>query len=361
LDLSGRYSWLDRMLHHVAFATNRAQFELTDLTDRLFRRELSGVTVRDPVFITSLPRAGTTVLLQVCSASDEFASHTYRDMPFVLLPLLWNRLSGGFRRSGTSMERAHGDGMLVSPDSAEAFEEMLWMARWPEHYRADRIIPWSGRLDPEFVRTFINHLKQIILLRQTDPTLPPRYASKGNGNIARLGVLHQCFPDALIVVPVREPLQQVASLRQQHVRFLDIHARDGFARRYMRGIGHFEFGANLRPVDFDGWLASARYGDARTIDFWLEYWVVAYEHFLSRYAGAVHFFPYDAFCASPALGLGRLASLIKASDSQALIAQQNDIHPPRRHEVPTAGLDRTLLSRAEAVYREVLERALAAA
>jgi hypothetical protein len=361
LDLSGRYSRLERMLHRVAFATNRAQLELTDLADRLFRRELSGVVVREPVFITSLPRAGTTVLLQVCSASPEFAAHTYRDMPFVLLPLLWRRLSGGFRRRGTPTERAHGDGMLVSPDSAEAFEEMIWMARWPEHYRADRIVPWSGRPDPEFVRTFVNHLKKIILLRQEDPAIPSRYVSKNNGNIARLGFLPQCCPDAVIVVPVREPIQQVASLRQQHVRFLDIHARDRFARQYMRGIGHFEFGANLRPVDFDGWLASARYSDPGTIDFWLEYWVAAYEHFLNRYATVVHFFPYDEFCASPPLGLGRLASLIKASNRHALIAQQNDIHAPRRHEVPTAGLDQTLVSRAEAVYREVLEQARAAA
>jgi hypothetical protein len=359
LDLSERYSRLDRLVHRVAFATAGPQFELADLEDRLFRRELAGIEVREPVFITSLPRAGTTTLLQVCSVLDEFACHTYRDMPFLLLPLLWDRLSRGFRKTDAPTERAHGDGVLVSLDSAEAFEEMLWKARWPEQYRGDRIIPWRSGADAEFIRTFNNHLRKIILLRRRDPDARTRYVSKNNGNIARLGFLTECCPDALIVVPVREPLQHAASLLQQHVRFLEIHARDRFARDYMRGVGHLEFGENLRPVDFDGWLASARHTDPRTIEFWLEYWVAAYEHFLNRHSSIIRFFAYDAFCEAPAAGLRTLASRINAANPDALVAQQHDIHPPRRHEVQSAGLDETLMSRARQAYGQVLEQARA--
>ncbi len=35
-----------------------------------------------------------------------------------------------------------------------------------------------------------------------------------------------------------------------------MHARDPFARRYMEAIGHYDFGANLRPIDFDGWATA---------------------------------------------------------------------------------------------------------
>ena len=82
--------------------------------------------------------------------------------------------------------------------------------------------------------------------------------------MARIGFLLATWPDATIIVPVREPVQHAASLLRQHGRFLEIHARDRFARDYMRGIGHFDFGANLLPVDFDGWLSAAVHTDPLT-------------------------------------------------------------------------------------------------
>src|SRR5262245_43286282 len=80
------YSGMDRALHRVAFATYDVQADLADIEDRLFAAHLGSITNQRPVFITSLPRAGTTLLLECCAALDEFASHTYRDMPFVMIP-----------------------------------------------------------------------------------------------------------------------------------------------------------------------------------------------------------------------------------------------------------------------------------
>src|SRR6185436_9488480 len=88
------YSGVDRALHRIAFATYEVQADLADIEDRLFASHLSPITNQRPVFITSLPRAGTTLLLECCAALDEFASHTYRDMPFVLIPCLWSSFSG---------------------------------------------------------------------------------------------------------------------------------------------------------------------------------------------------------------------------------------------------------------------------
>ena len=64
---------------------------------------------------------------------------TYREMPFLLLPLLWNVISRRFYPPDTMLERAHGDGMTIGNDSVEAFEEILWRAFWPEKYPKDRI------------------------------------------------------------------------------------------------------------------------------------------------------------------------------------------------------------------------------
>ena len=87
---------------------------------------------RSRFFVTSLPRVGTTLLLDVLSALPAFASHTYRHMPFVLCPILWDRISSGFRKEAELDEREHGDGIMIGYDSSEAFEEIIWMAFWGE-------------------------------------------------------------------------------------------------------------------------------------------------------------------------------------------------------------------------------------
>jgi hypothetical protein len=278
-----RYSILDRLLYTLAFSTRQAQIGMADLEDIIFRDQLTHHALDRPIFITALPRAGTTLLLELCVASGACASHTYRHLPFVLLPLLWHRLSKGFRRADVPRERAHGDGMLVSVDSPEAFEEMVWLAFWPEHYKRDRILPWQEEEHSVFRDFLENHCKKIVAVSATGdddrsdcPGTSLRYVSKNNGNIARLPWLVRHFRDALFVIPFRDPVQHCASLRRQHLNFLEIHRRDAFARTYMKGIGHFDFGDNLRPVDFAGWLDISPYRNPLQMDFWLAYWRVAY-------------------------------------------------------------------------------------
>ena len=85
------YSRLDRTLYRLAFAGLGVQKALADLEEHALAARPGPVAPERPVFITSLPRAGTTLLLEVLSALPEFASHTYRDMPFVMAPLLWSK------------------------------------------------------------------------------------------------------------------------------------------------------------------------------------------------------------------------------------------------------------------------------
>src|SRR5262245_26410383 len=164
MPFENRYSATDRLLHRLAFCTRKAQIGLADLEEVVFRDQLARHELDRPLFITALPRAGTTLLLQLCVGAGTFASHTYRHMPFVLIPMLWNRFSRGFRRFDAPRERAHGDGMLVSVDSPEAFEEAIWIAFWPKHYRRDRIVPWQEEEDSLFQEFLTNHFKKIVAL-----------------------------------------------------------------------------------------------------------------------------------------------------------------------------------------------------
>jgi Sulfotransferase family len=352
-----RYSAADRLLHRLAFATRRAQIGLADLEDVMFRDQLARHELDRPLFITALPRAGTTLLLEMCVASGAFASQTYRHMPFVLIPLLWNRLSHGFRRPDAPRERAHGDGMLVSVDSPEAFEETAWIAFWPERYRGDRIVPWREEDDGTFRGFLHNYFKKIVALSATAgdgmadrPHAPPRYASKNNLNMARIPWLARHFRDALFVIPFRDPLQQSASLLRQHLNFLEIHRRDPFAVRYMRGIGHFDFGDSLRPVDFDGWLDRSRHRGPGELGFWLAYWLAAYRSLLAEATERVCFVNYDALCVDPLSGLERLAQFTQVEDKNALLTQASRVHGPSPQDTDCASPDGVTVEEAKALH-----------
>jgi hypothetical protein len=118
----------------------------------------------------------------------------------------------------------------------------------------------------------------------------------------------------------------------------------------MEGIGHFDFGDNLRPVDFDGWLDSSKHRDPREIGFWLEYWRAAYRSLLSEATERMHFLNYEALCADPRLGLERIANCINVGNKNAFLAQAERIHAPSSYDIDCALLDETLIEEAKVLH-----------
>ena len=352
---ANRYSSLDRALHRLAFLTRPAQLALADIEEQLFKTRLADIEVQKPVFITALPRASTTLLLEMCVTLEGFASHCYRDMPFVLCPMLWDRFSTRFRQSDTPRERAHGDGMLVSVDSPEAFEEMVWRAFWGQHYGADHIVPWSQEEDPEFSEFLRSHVRKIIALRRSKTSPAGRYVSKNNLNIARIAILRRIFPDAIVLIPFRDPLQHAASLLRQHGNFLAIHSRDSFARDYMAAIGHYDFGANLRPVNFDAWFTSIQAPAPTTLTFWLEYWTATYRYLLSQIDNRVRLLSYEALCHEPTAGLERIADFLEIDAGAAFIDQATQLRLAKPHPVDTSTVDAMVLQSATALHGKLME------
>ena len=158
------YSPADRFFHGLAFSSPAVLKGASWFEDRLLGQ--SEPETR-PIFITSLARGGTTALLNALHDVPSVATHTYRDMPFVTAPILWNRMSGGEKRAVTRHQRAHGDGLEIDLDSPEAFEEVLWKLGWPEKYKADRILLWdSGDRQPAAERFMALHMGKIKRARQ---------------------------------------------------------------------------------------------------------------------------------------------------------------------------------------------------
>ena len=76
-----------------------------------------------------------------------------------------------------------------------------------------------------------------------------RYLSKNNQNIKRLELLKELYPDSVIFIPFRDPLQHINSLLSQHIKFIEDSHKDKFVANYMGWIGHTEFGENYIPLN----------------------------------------------------------------------------------------------------------------
>lgn len=355
VNFEDRYGPLNRLLHRVAFRMPLAQRAMADVEELLFDDRLDSVEIDCPVFITALPRSGTTILLELLAGTGCFATHRYLDMPFLLAPLLWSRFSRPFAVHDTARERAHGDGLQISADSPEAFEEMVWKHFWPEHYEADRIQPWrDGRHNPEFDQFFETHMRKMILLRRDGASDSRRYLSKNNLNVARLEAPPPPLARGVFVIPFREPVQQAASMMRQHERFTEIHRRDDFVREYMEAIGHHEFGKGLKPVDFGGWLADAP--DVKGLEFWVRYWIAAYHHVLQHLGPSTVLVSYRRLTEEPRIALADLATAIDIPQSD-LVLGADRLHPPRTHDVDEAQLSSEVFEDASTLYNELQRHA----
>lgn len=348
-----KHSVTEKTLHNLAFKSWTSLISLSNLESLIFRKKLAAIESKKPVFITALPRAGTTLLLELGVGTNEFVSHTYSDMPFLLTPILWNRFSKLFRHSDIARERVHGDGIIVNVDSPEAFEEIIWKGFWPSRYRQDRIIPWSEPSYPDFEKFLQAHLSKIIFLRGNGGSSQARYISKNNLNIARIGYLKRVFPDSIIVIPFRAPLQHALSLLRQHRNFLRIHKADPFARKYMEDTGHYDFGKNLRPIDFDNWLSGEQLLDPDTLIFWLHYWINTYRFLLTHARDQVEFFSYDLLCNDPETGLERFGTLLEIKNIASLMEHADRITAPKPYQLDVNGIASNLLNQAETLFFEL--------
>lgn len=353
MNFENHYGRLDRLLHRIAFRAGRAQEAMADVEKLLYRETLQSISLEESVFVTALPRSGTTILLELLWKTGRFASHTYQDMPFILCPLLWNRFSRRLAVKDTPRERAHGDGLEISVKSPEAFEEMVWKHFWPDHYRDDHIRPWTAAdRNPEFDDFFEMHMRKVVALRRDGRSERLRYLSKNNLNIARLAAPFRALRGGTFLVPFREPLQQAASTLQQHRRFSKIHESQEFVYRYMTAIGHHEFGKGLKPVDFGGWLEGAPSADR--LEFWVRYWIAAYRHVLEHAGPSTVLLSYRRLTDEPEDALARLAEVLGLPAAD-LASQADRLHPPRTHDIDPSEVAVSVLDDARELH-DRLER-----
>ena len=185
------YSVVQRFLHRSVLSSQLMREIMFDIEQSIFLKKDDNFD-DDHIFVVGLARSGTTILLNAIYQSDQFASLTYDDMPFILAPNFWAKISP--RKSHSeSQERAHGDGLRVATNSPEAFEEVFWKTFADDLKNREEL--------------FIKFIS--LILKRNNKV---RYLSKNNQNIRRLDLISEIFPRSKILIPFRDPRQQAFSL-----------------------------------------------------------------------------------------------------------------------------------------------------
>jgi hypothetical protein len=247
------YSKIQKFLHDFVLSKKIINKSLFEFEKIIYQKKNKDIINQLHVFITGLPRSGTTSLLNFLFSSDEYASLTYNNMPFILSP----NFSKLFHKKDISKkERLHGDGINFDNNSPEALDEIFF----------DN--------NEEFINNELaNYIKLILICNKKS-----KYLSKNNLIYKRIDLIHSILPNSIFLIPIREPLKHANSLLNQHLNFSQLHKEDDFIRRYMNYLGHNEFGLNHKP-----WNNPIHFIDLNNINYWLEQWYLFYEFIYKKF------------------------------------------------------------------------------
>jgi hypothetical protein len=277
---------------------------LGNLESRLLARKRRTVSVDRPIYICGLPRAGTTISLQMLSEHPDIATHKYADFLMPYTPYAWNWIFpkvpvDAMRKP---VPRIHRDRITVTRDSAEMGEEILWERFFPHiHDETQGSVLDASTNNPSFERFYREHIEKLLLIRGR-----ARYASKAIMCVIRMQYLKKIFPDARFLLYVRNPIDHVASLLKQDRIWDEIDREDPRQIEIIELTGHHEFGkrqilANLGDVSV---LREVRelFDAGRNVRARARYWAYVYDFVLGQLAadpqlaGSVCIVRYEDLC-----------------------------------------------------------------
>ena len=98
----------------------------------------------------------------------------------------------------------------------------------------------------------------------------------------------------------------------------------------MKWLGHFEFGASLKPFKVHQDALPVNEEEPAKLDYWLRYWKSVYEYLMEHHASDAIFFNYDKFCEQPEQCLARLESELLLADG-SLKQFSTNVRPAKKH------------------------------
>ncbi len=365
------YSEISKGLHAFALEgelISRLSFEY-ERRRYLKKETLSTPEIHQPVWVCGLARAGTTILTDLLYETERFTSLTYRHMPFPLAPNLWRRFSRwGISGEQTKVERAHGDGLMVSIDSPEALEEVFWRTYEP-HIYIDHAQLSSHQPCPKTFKAFREYIQLLLIEARANGQHHTRYLSKNNNHLMRLPSLLKEIPQGQVIIPLRHPFEHAESLRRQHIRWVERHADDPFSRSYMDWLAHHEFGSGHIPFSLCAEKSSSLFkpnpDQMMNIEYWAERWLDAYQR-VDQISSAqtrpqqITLIDYDDLSAHPISTLTALSAWLDLDLSSAQIAELSHRLKPAPKRVRPEDISFELRDRLLSQYRSLYSRCIRA-
>jgi hypothetical protein len=286
--------------------------------------ELEPVAVKSPIYVCGLARSGSTLLHEIIASHPRVATHRIKDYPMVFTPYWWRRATAR-QLPQTPRERPHRDKMMITTESPDAIEEMVWMAFFPKcHDPSVCHLLTAGAKHPAFESFYRAHIRKLLLAERAD-----RYAAKANYHVARIPYLLRLFPDAKFLIPIRAPESHIASLMRQHQWFSQGQRQHRRALAFMQRSGHFEFGLDRRPMNLGDRervrMILRAWDNGEEVRGWAMYWAMVHGYLARLLASEPHVrasalvVRFESMCAAPAETLRNVAAHCLLPDAEPII------------------------------------------
>jgi hypothetical protein len=362
----------DEQIFHVSnsmelfgrLIANHPEFwrKVGNLETRLLADQLENSELKSPVYVTGLARSGSTILLETLAQIPGVISHRYKDFPPVYTPYWWNWfMNKAGTGAGKPQERAHRDGIMVTPDSPEAIEEVIWMGAFNHlHNPAVSNALTAESANAEFDRFYQEHLKKLLLSRGGS-----RYLSKGNYLVTRLQYILNMLPDARFVIPVRHPFGHIASLMKQHDLFSRGQQNNLRAREHLKRVGHLEFGLDREPINTGDNSTTQSilklWDSGEEVRGWARYWNQVYGFLVDQMmenplvGNASKIIRFEDLCATPADTIRAMLSHCDyPADTDFISSVAAGIHAPSYYKSKFTAQDEAIILEETSSAREKL-------
>ncbi len=306
---------------------------LSYLLDRLetnwLRNDINSLSINKPVYITGLARSGTTILLEMLHQHPDLATHRYSHLLLPYLPhwfsLILNKLSSFFFKKylTSPFERLHKDGIIVTRDSPEMVEEVIWQQFFDNLHDEDvsNIIN-EENVNLKFEKFYKTHISKLIINQNRS-----RYLAKNNYNITRLEYLLRIFPNSKFLLTIRNPVKHIASLIKQTQLFIRMEREAPLLIDWLRIVGHYEFGSqqvciNSGNTDIIRKIRELSKHKETYVKGWANYWDSIYGYISNcldtnkKLKKATHIVRYDDLCGNSAEVIDKILEHTELTDSK---------------------------------------------
>ncbi len=265
--------------------------------------------IKKCIFVTGMPRSGTTILTHIISNFNDVGSFKYSDLPFFKIPFFWSKINWVYYLKNKTTERIHGDGLKINLNSPDAFEELIWSENLPNY---------SNECFSKFLDlSYENKKLEIELTRSINKILLTRkkniYLSKGNYNLFRIKYINKIIKNSFFLICIRNPYDVIKSSIRVHNKFLQIDKNDKKFTDEMSELCHFEFGRNRKNPFKDN-----LYTDE--IKYYENQWIKMHKLILDEYTNLNNVFlvNFDKLMLSPEKSISIIANKTKCKYSGSL-------------------------------------------